>query len=235
MIDALWLESFEKLGTADREFFAREVNALLSRTFLVRDLYDRSVGEIRSSAAYRFVDRHFDLFSDYLSLAGWHLLKDRHYGVIYLENDFGQNRRSLNLFQTQVLYCLRLIYDEEQEKLSLSNEIHTTPFEVTTRLMNLESRRKKPADRDIQEALKILAHHRILQKIDGSWTDENASLLILPAILFVLPNQKIAEVYRMLNPEDEGSFEASDPEDDEEENDELEEELSEQEEGLNHG
>ena len=207
MIDALWLEAYEKLNTSDKELFAREVNTLLSRTFLVRDRYDKSVDEIRSSAAYRFVDRHFDLFSDYLSLAGWHLAKDRQYGVIYIESDYGQNRLNLDLFQTLILYCLRLIYDEEREKLTLRNEIQTTPFEVALRLMNLESRRRKPADRDLRAALRILSHHQIIQKIDGSWEDENARLLILPSILFVLPNQKIADVYRQLAPaEDAGGI-----------------------------
>ncbi len=73
MIDAQWLEAYDKLSSSDRDLFAREVNTLLARTFLVRDRYDSAVGEIRASAAYRFVDRHFDLFSDYLALAGWHL------------------------------------------------------------------------------------------------------------------------------------------------------------------
>mgnify|MGYP000871809599 FL=1 len=212
MIDAQWLENYDKLSSADRDLFAREVNTLLARTFLVRDRYDSAVGEIRASAAYRFVDRHFDLFSDYLALAGWHLVKDRHYGVIYVESDYGQNRRRLNLFQTLVLFCLRLIYDEEREKLTLSNEIQTTSFEVAARLMNLEARRRKPADRDIQEALKLLSHHQVIQKIDGSWTDEQARLLILPSILFVLPNQKIADVYRQLNPSDGEDKEEPQPE-----------------------
>lgn len=202
MIDALWLEAYDKLNTPDKELFAREVNTLLARTFLVRDRYDKAVDEIRSSPAYRFVDRHFDLFSDYLSLAGWHLAKDRQYGVIYVESDYGQNRLNLDLFQTLILYCLRLIYDEEREKLTLRNEIQTTPFEVALRLMNLESRRRKPADKDLRTALRILSHHQIIQKIDGSWEDENARLLILPSILFVLPNQKIADVYRQLAPAD---------------------------------
>ncbi|MBP8990018.1 MAG: DUF4194 domain-containing protein [Clostridia bacterium] len=201
MMNAEWLEAYDQLNQYDKELFARQVNTLLSRTFIVRDRYDPSVDEIRSSSAYRFVDRHFELFSDYLELAGWHLLKDRHYGVIYVESDVGQNRRNLNLFQTLILYCLRLIYDEEREKLTLRNEIQTTPFEVALRLMNLESRRKKPSDKELREALRIFAHHQIIQKIDGSWEDENARLLILPSILFALPNQKIADVYRQLNPE----------------------------------
>ncbi|MDW7658262.1 MAG: DUF4194 domain-containing protein [Bacillota bacterium] len=208
MIDALWLEAYEKLNTSDKELFAREVNTLLSRTFLVRDRYDTAVDEIRSSAAYRFVDRHFDLFSDYLSLTGWHLAKDRQYGVIYIESDYGQNRLHLDLFQTLILYCLRLIYDEEREKLTLRNEIQTTPFEVALRLMNLESRRRKPSDKDLRTALRILSHHQIIQKIDGSWEDENARLLILPSILFVLPNQKIADVYRQLAPKEDAEEDA---------------------------
>ena len=80
--------------------------------------------------------------------------------------------------------------------------------------MNLEGRRKKPADRDIQEALKLLSHHQVIQKIDGSWTDEQARLLILPSILFVLPNQKIADVYRQLNPSDDESERQEEDDDD---------------------
>lgn len=222
MIDALWLEAYEKLNTADKELFAREINTLLSRTFLVRDRFDRSVDEIRSSAAYRFVDRHFDLFSDYLALAGWHLAKDRQYGVIYVESDFGQNRLNLDLFQTLIVYCLRLIYDEEREKLTLRNEIQTTPFEVVTRLMSLESRRRKPADRDLRAALRILSHHQIIQKIDGSWEDEQARLLILPSILFVLPNQKIADVYRHLAPKEDAAVTAEQAPEEEADLDETE-------------
>ena len=64
----MFQEEFEQLRNAEKEEFAHSVNTLLLKSFILRDYYDRHTKMIRSSKKYSFIDRNFDLVSEYLSL-----------------------------------------------------------------------------------------------------------------------------------------------------------------------
>jgi hypothetical protein len=194
----MWNELYQKLNNSDREEFRRLLNLLLSRTFIIRDVYDSREGMMKINPEYRFVERNYELFIDYLSYAGWILQKDGNYGVIALGNEYEYNRLRLDKNTTLILYTLRLIFEEEREKVSLRNEILTTTGQMVHKMITLGITAKKPSDKDLADGLRQLSRHNIIEKIEGRWEQADTKLLILPSILFVITNEKISRMYETL-------------------------------------
>ncbi|NLO83534.1 MAG: DUF4194 domain-containing protein [Clostridiales bacterium] len=211
----MWAEVYEKLSNSEKEEFRRLLNLLLSRTFIVRDVYDPKEGMMRVNPEYRFIERNYTLFSEYLWYSGWSLHKDSQYGIIALLNTYEYNRIRLNRNTTLILFILRLIFEEEREKVTLRKEVLTTTGHIVHKMLTLGLMKKKPSDRELIEALRKLAYHNIIQKLEGRWEDPENKLLILPSILFVVTNEKISRIYETLENEEE----PTDVEEEYEEND----------------
>jgi hypothetical protein len=195
----MWIENYEKLSNSEREEFKRLANVLLSRTFVTRDYFDLKDAMMKINSEYRFIERHFELFSGYLSYSGWEIRKDNQYGIISVENIYEYNRLKLDRFSTFILYTIRLIYEEERERISLRNEIMTTTGQIVHKMITLNIFKKKPSDREISEGLRLLSYHSLIQKISGVWESADAKILILPSILFVVSNEKISRIYELLD------------------------------------
>lgn len=204
----MWNEHYDKLTNSDKEEFKRLLNLILSHTFIVRDLYDSREGMLKVNSEYRFIERNYELFVDYLDFAGWTLDKDSNYGVIALSNTYEYNRVRLDRSTTMILYTLRLIFEEEREKVTLRNEILITTGQIVQKLITLGLVKKKPSDKDLSEALRLLSYHSVIQKLEGIWEDAECKILILPSILFIVTNERISRIHEMLEPEDseESSF-----------------------------
>ena len=106
-------EKYNNLTGAEKENFKRITSLLLNRTFMVNRFYDKNQGTFRSNSDYRFIDRNIDLFREYLEIAGYRLLKDSNYEVIYIENEYEYNKKRLDKNTTIFLYGLRLKFDED--------------------------------------------------------------------------------------------------------------------------
>ncbi len=210
----MWNELYEKLSNSDKEEFRRIINLLLSRNFIIRDVYDSREGMMKISPEYRFVERNFELFTEYLHYAGWLLQKDGNYGVIALSNEYEYNRVRLDKNTTLILYTLRLIFEEEREKVSLRNEILTSTGQMVHKMITLGIVSRKPSDRDLADGLRQLAFHNIIEKVDGPWEQADTKLLILPSILFVVTNEKISRMYEALENGDNGETNGDDGSDD---------------------
>lgn len=63
-------KSWERLTTGEKDTFRRLVNSLLGHTFLTAEQYDFEEGMTRINKDYLFVERHFELFREYLDYAG---------------------------------------------------------------------------------------------------------------------------------------------------------------------
>lgn len=187
-------ERFCKLGTKDKESFTRIVNHLLRVNFINRDIYAVREKEMKINYNYRFVDRNFLLFEDYLALGGWSLLKDDRFGVIYVTSQFEYNRKRLNKFTTLILLTLRLIYDEERENLTIKKEVSLTVHDLVQKMISLGIISKKPSFKDLHAALSELACFHIVDRMDGNWREPETRFLIYPTILFILSNAKINEL-----------------------------------------
>ena len=194
-------ERFEKLGMTDRENFKRIVNQLLAHTFLPVEEFDFTEGISRVNRDYLFTERNFELFSDYFAYAGFGLERDSGYGVIYLSSSYEGNRVRFDKLTTLIVYALRLIYEEKREELSLQKEIFTTTGELVHKLITLGVVGKKPANQALHEALRTLSGFRVIEKVDGPWEAAETRLLILPTILFIVSNEQISNMYRLVEPD----------------------------------
>lgn len=194
-------EKYEKLSMAEQEAFKRIVNWMLAHTFLLQDNYVFDDSMKRTNPDYLFVERNFELFEDYLEYSGFRLERDTNYGVIFLSSTYEFNRVKLDKMTTLMIYVLRLIYEEEREKLSLSRNIFTSTGDLVHKMISLGVIKKKPANQVMRDSLRTLNQFRIVEKPEGSWEDADTKLLILPTILFIVTNERIGNMYRLLEEE----------------------------------
>ena len=84
-------QEYNNLYESEKEEFRRVVNYLLSKTFIIRDVYDKQAKKMITSSEYLFMEKYFDIFEEYLSIAGWKLHKEPIEGLYFIEIIFGQN------------------------------------------------------------------------------------------------------------------------------------------------
>lgn len=196
-------EAFEKLNLTEQEAFRRIVNWLLAHTYLLQGTYAFEDNMNRTNPDYLFVERNFELFQDYLEYAGFRLERDSNYGVIFLSSSYEFNRVKLDKATTLMLYVLRLIYEEEREKLSLSRDIFTTTGDLVHKMLSLGVIKRKPANLTLRDSLRTLNRFRIVEKVEGPWENADTKLLILPTILFIVTNERISNMYQLIDEEGE--------------------------------
>ena len=162
-------EKYQRLSLSEQEQFSRVVNRLLSNTFLLVEDYDPAEGISKVNREYLFVERNFDLFQDYLELSGFHLERDSAYGVIYLSGSYDGCRVHFDKVTTVMTYTLRLIYEEEREKLTLAKEVIITTADLVQKMIAVGAVKKKPAN-----------------------------IQLLPTILFVVSNEQISNMEKLV-------------------------------------
>ena len=195
-------EAFEKLNLTEQETFRRIVNWLLAHTYLLQGTYAFEDNMNRTNPDYLFVERNFELFQDYLEYAGFRLERDSNYGVIFLSSSYEFNRIKLDKATTLMLYVLRLIYEEERERLSLARDIFTTTGDLVHKMLSLGVIKRKPANLTLRDSLRTLNRFRIVEKVDGPWENADTRLLILPTILFIVTNERISNMYQLIDEEE---------------------------------
>ena len=195
-------EKIEKLNMAEQEAFKRILNWLLAHTYLLQGCYVFEDHMKRTNQDYLFVERNFELFQEYLGYAGFRLERDNNYGVICLASEYEFNRVRLDKLTTLMLYVLRLIYEEEREKLSISSDIFATTGDLVHKMISLGVLRKKPANITLRDSLRMLNRFQIIEKVDGFWESADTKFLIMPTILFVVTNEQISNMYRLIDEEE---------------------------------
>lgn len=194
-------EAFIRLTRADQDAFAKAINQLLLRSFIVRDEFDRREKTIKINGTYRFIERHFDLINDYLIYSGWRVDKDLIKGVFSLTNDYGQNKVRFDREVSLVLFTLRLIYEEEKQE---GGHIGDSVYLTTPLVMKVMHDRgilfpnKRLTGRVIGRALRDLAEYNIITKVAGSYDEGNVSFYLLPSILFAVDADKIKAISEAL-------------------------------------
>lgn len=191
-------EKYDELNTTDKDHFARIMNKLLNTNYIVRDVYSKTDHEIKMNYDYRFIERNYILFEEYLLIAGWQLEKEDRYGVIYIRNNYEYNRKRLRKFPTLVLLTLRLLYDEEREKLTLKKEITITVHDLVTKMGAMGIYSGKVNKQELRQVLSTFSSYNILQKLDGQFTEADTKFIIYPSILFIISNAKLQELYSFI-------------------------------------
>lgn len=215
----MFIEMYNELTNSEKENFKRVLSLILSKTFIVNRMYDGSQNTFKSNSDYRFIDRNIELFRDYLEIAGYRLIKDSNYEVIYIENEYGYNKKRLDKNTTIFLYGLRLKFDEYRENINLNVDTVVTVADIIKTLIDVGAYTKKPSDTEIRTALSNLISFNIIQKIDGILEKPETKIVILPSILFVITNEKITNLSQSIN-----MLEETEEEENIEENEEVGEE-----------
>ena len=209
-------EKYNNLTNFEKDNFRRIISLMLSKTFIVNRIYDAKQNTFKYNSDYRFIDRNIEVFRDYLEIAGFRLIKDNNYEVIYIENEYGYNKKKLDKNTTIFLYGLRLKFDEDRESLKLNTDTIVTVSDIINKLIDVGAYNKKPSDIEIRTALSNLISFNIIQKVEGILEKPETKIIILPSILFVITNEKITALSQSIN-----TLEENIEEDDEENEEEI--------------
>ena len=123
-------QDYNALYESEKEEFRRVANYILSKTFVVRDVYDKQAKKMITSSEFLFMERYYDIFENYLSIAGWKLTKEPIEGIYWVENIYGQNKAKFDSFTTYILLALMITYEESAPITTLGNSVITTTYET---------------------------------------------------------------------------------------------------------
>ena len=157
-------EEFSKLSRGEQSQFQDVVSTLLYKCYLVRRTFDKTstIGKINPS--YLFVERHYDLISQYLEFAGISVNVDSDNGVIYTSSDLDTNRIKLDGVTTLIIYALRSYYEDKLGTNPTSNEvkIDASSLRGLLRDLALSTVSKRISSVTIQSSLRILSSYNII-------------------------------------------------------------------------
>ena len=210
----MWQEQYDALSNYEKGEFRRLGNYLLSHSYIVREGYDITKKMVLTNEDYRLVSRLFSIMSEYFEIIGWKMIKDDTYGVIAIYSLYDNNRLRIDRFTTLFLYTLRLIYEEEREKVNNYNNARTDTQAIIEKMMSFGLiPNGRTTIRERIDAQRALAHYNIIQKLEPTWRNEGNTLIIHPSILFMIPNDGINRMVDEL--EDMKDYEGKDTEESE--------------------
>lgn len=193
-------EQYEQLRNSDKEEFAHSVNTLMLKSFILRDYYDRNAKMMRASKEYSFIDRNFELVSEYLAFSGWVISKDSRRGVISITNEYQENHVKMDLITSLMVYALRYVYENQRSEEALNQEVFFTSAELVQTMMNMHLIRqdKRPSFASLGASYRFLENHNIISRISGDFKERALQFYILPSILFVIDNEMIASIFEQI-------------------------------------
>ena len=188
-------DEYEKLNDKDKECFGRVVSNLLGHTFILKQ--DFSAESLRFNDDYYFASANIELINEYLGIIGCRADNNAFYGIISLSQFPDSSRAHFDKFTTQMIYTLRLIYEERRDVLD-SSFVAITTGELITKMLETDLIDKKPSNKDISQALRKIRETNVIAKGKGNFDDENTKIMILPSILILLSETKLKETFDKL-------------------------------------
>lgn len=187
-------QDYNNLYESEKEEFRRVVNYLLSKTFIVRDIYDKQAKKMITSSEFLFMEKYYDIFDNYLSIAGWKLIKEPIEGIYYVENIYGQNKAKFDSFTTYILLALMITYEESAPITTLGNSVITTTYDVISKMQILGLITKKPSKEQFKIAFRRLEQFNIILRLNTSQDVELWKIMVLPSIHHVIDYDKLKEL-----------------------------------------
>ena len=183
------------------EHFKDVCNQLLSRTYVVRTLYKPGEGRV-NNPDYVFLSAHDEVIRDYLALLDWDLRKDDLNGYFYVLNTDEANRCNLNKKETAILLAIRMIYEENIERLGLEQDAVCTVRDVLEKVVtDYAILPAKPNMDEVKRALTVLDNHSVIQRIEGKYSQGNCKFTILPTVLSAVSSEKLNAIVSVLRKE----------------------------------
>lgn len=184
------------------EQFKSVCNQLLSRTYVVKTLCRADKVRV-NNLDYLFLSSHYAEVREYLALLDWDLRKDDFNGYFYVINTDEANRCQLGKKETAILLALRMIYDENQERLGLEHDAICTVRDLLEKVVtDYAILPAKPNMDEVKRALTLLDNHCVIQRIEGKYNQSGCKFAILPTILSVVSSEKLDAVVSVLRKEE---------------------------------
>ena len=195
-------EFLQQATSRELEQFKSVCNQLLSRTYVVRTLYRPGKGRV-NHPDYTFLSRNFEAVQEYLGLLDWDLRHDDLNGYYYVVNTDEANRCNLNKKETAILLALRLLYEDNQDRLGLEQDAVCTVRDVLEKVVtDYAILPSKPNMAEVKRALTLLENHSIIQRIEGKFNQSSCKFAILPTILTAVSGEKLNAVVSALRKEE---------------------------------
>ncbi|MCI5747430.1 DUF4194 domain-containing protein [Eubacterium pyruvativorans] len=195
-------EFLQQATSRELEQFTSVCNQLLSRTYVVRTLYRPGKGRV-NNPDYTFLSRNFEAVQEYLGLLDWDLRHDDLNGYYYVVNTDEANRCNLNKKETAILLALRLLYEDNQDRLGLEQDAVCTVRDVLEKVVtDYAILPSKPNMAEVKRALTLLENHSIIQRIEGKFNQSSCKFAILPTILTAVSGEKLNAVVSALRKEE---------------------------------
>ena len=193
-------EVYEKLSSRDQELFAHTVNALMLKSFILRETYDKQTKMMKPNPDYSFLEKNIDLVRDYLSLSGWIIEKDSQLGIIMIQNEYQENRIRMDFMTSLMIYALRYAYEVQRELNPMLQEVYfSSPSLIQLMLdKSLLTQDKRPSFTSLASSYRFLENHNIIARISGDYRDRDLQFYILPSILYIIDNDKINAIFEMI-------------------------------------
>lgn len=191
-------------GATQKELdqFKSVCNQLLSRTYIVKTLCRADKVRI-NNPDYFFLSSHYAEAREYLALLDWDLRKDDFNGFFYVINTDEANRCQLGKKETAIVLALRMLYDENQERLGLEHDMICTVRDLLEKVVtDYAILPAKPNMDEVKRVLTLLDNHCVIQRIEGKYNQGNCKFAILPTVLAVVSSEKLNAVVSVLRKEE---------------------------------
>ena len=196
------INAITDLSDKELERFKYICNYLLSHTFVVRTTFKPNIGRT-NNPDYTFLSVHYEVVKSYLSLLDWDLRRDDFNGYFYVLNTDESNRRDLNKTTTAILLALRMIYEENQERVGLDHDVICTVRDVLEMVVtDYAILSARPNMDEVRRGFAILENHSVIQRIDGKFSQPVCKFAILPTILTVVSGERLDAVVSVLRKEE---------------------------------
>lgn len=207
----MFQEDYEKRSRSDKNLFSEVLNDLLYQCYICRKSYDRKSKIFRADPDYRFIERYYDTFEDYLSYRDRTLSKSDEDGVIFVTSSAERNHFRFDPTTTLIVFALRSYYENQLEKAPEETEVLRTSGVLSAYCneLGLSSVSKRLSSNTISSALRTLDGFNIVSKCTGSFSDPSYSFYIMPTIRYLLSSEKLNSLYSFLTKPQEAAAEPS--------------------------
>ena len=187
-------QDYNNLYESEKEEFRRVANYILSKTFVIRDVYDKQAKKMITSSEFLFMEKYYDIFESYLDISGWKLVKEPIEGIYWVENIYGQNKAKFDSFTTFVLLSLMVTYEESAPITTLGNSVITTTYDIISKMQILGLITKKPSKEQFRITFRRLEQFNIILRLNTSQDVELWKIMIMPSIHHVIDYDKLKEL-----------------------------------------
>lgn len=202
-------------GATQKELdqFKSVCSQLLGRTYVVKTLCRPDKSRV-NNPDYLFLFAHYEEVREYLYLLDWDLRWDKFNGYFYVINTDEANRCNLDKKQTALLLAIRMIYDENQERLGLEHDAICTVRDLLEKVVtDYAILPAKPNMDEVKRTLTLLDNHSVIQRLEGKYNQGSCKFAILPTVLTVVSSEKLEAVVSVLRKEEDSEEAEEDPAD----------------------